>query len=122
MYFTGLVEATPQKFGPREKGARGNKNNNSRENYDQVNKYQCVICDIDYKISLNYNKHIRDDTWSIFYRIEEILTKYFPNDGSREFPKTNSDLKTHMNYHTHITDKEKLIKGAPLITDAAPHK
>ena len=86
------------------------KNNYPQGNEEQINKYQCIVCNIDYRNPQNYNKHIRyDDTCSICYRLKAILPNYFSNDGCREFSKTNTDLNKHMSYHFPLTDKAKLI-------------
>ena len=86
------------------------KNNSPSGGNEQINKYKCAVCNIDYKNALNYNRHIRDgETRSIFYRLEAILTKYWPSKGCREFFKTNSDLKKYMDYHFRITENGKLI-------------
>ena len=39
----------------------------------------------------------------------KVVREYCPNDGRRDFSKTNSDLNKHMNYHFRLTDNEKLI-------------
>ena len=91
--------------------SHGNKeNDDSSNNEEHVNKYKCIVCDINYKNALNYNKHIRDDdACSIFHRLESILPKYCANKGCREFFKTNSDLTKHMNFHCHLTKNERKI-------------
>ena len=86
------------------------KNNSQQDDQEHIDKYKCVICNINYKNALNYNKHIRDDdTCSIYYRLEAILPKYCPNKGRRDFFKNKSDLQKHMGYNYHITDNAKQI-------------
>ena len=79
------------------------KNNSTYDDHENIDKYKCVICNIDYKNALNYNKHIRDDdTCSIYYRLEAILPKYCPYKERRDFFKNNSDLQKHMDSHCHL--------------------
>ena len=48
----------------------------SSNNEEQINKYRCVVYNINYKNALNCNKHIGDDdTCSIYHRFEAILHK-----------------------------------------------
>ena len=93
-----------------------NKHNSLKEDEENIDKYTCTICNIDYKNALRYNKHIRDDDiCSIYYRLEAILRKYSPNSGRREFPRNNSDLK-NMEYHFHLTENER--RSPTLTTEA----
>ena len=69
------------------------KNNYPRWNEEQINKYQCVLRNIDYKNPLNFNKNIRDGDTCIFYRLEAIRPQDYPSDGRRDVIRTNSDLK-----------------------------
>ena len=36
-------------------------NDDSSNNEEQINRYKCVVCNINCKNALNYNIHIRDD-------------------------------------------------------------
>ena len=60
---------------PNARLSRRNKNNSPYGDVEQINKYKCIVCNINYKNALNYNKHIRDDTCSIFHRLEAVLPK-----------------------------------------------